>query len=148
MGTRLVQATETSKAFLEVVEGKSGTGQTVFRLNSTTTVGRSGTHAMLVLQADQGDQSPISRLHCTILEKGEFFELRDEGSSNGTFLNDVKIRSGENHRLKSGDLIELARIQDGGLKLKFRSVAPAKPTEAKKEPEEGPKDGYTPTKLM
>ena len=154
MGTRLIEPPQSAKASLEVLEGKSGTSQTVFHLNATTSLGRSSDHAQLVLQSDQGDRSPISRLHCTILIKDEFFELRDEGSANGTFLNDVRIRSGELHRLGNGDTIELARALDGGLKLKFKAISRSTHVGTrlvepeKKDSDELPKDGYTPTKLM
>jgi hypothetical protein len=150
----LVEPTESAKATLEVAGGNSGTSQTLFRLNGTTTLGRSADYAQMVFQSDLADRSPISRLHCTIVEKGDFFEVRDEGSSNGTFLNGARIRSGELHRLSNGDTVELARVEDGGVRLKFQStsrsthlgtrlVAPEK-----EDSEDLPKDGYTPTKVI
>jgi hypothetical protein len=150
----LVEPSESAKATLEVVGGNSGNSQTMFRLNSTTTLGRSGDYAQLVFQSDQADRSPISRLHCTIVEKGDFFEVRDEGSSNGTFLNGARIRSGELHRLSNGDTVELARVEDGGVRLKFQSVSRSNHlgtrliTPEKGDSDDLPKDGYTPTKVM
>jgi MoxR-like ATPase len=48
--------------------------------------------------------SPASRLHATILSENETWFLRDESSSNGTFVNGEKI---ERHPLRSGDLISI-----------------------------------------
>jgi pSer/pThr/pTyr-binding forkhead associated (FHA) protein len=151
--TSIVQPVESAKATLEIVAGKSGTDRLVFPLNETVTLGRSSDHAQLVFQSNR-ENSPISRLHCTILEKGDFFELRDEGSANGTFLNGVRLKSGDLHRLGNGDTIELARAQDGGVKFKFQAVSRAshmgtQMVEPKaKESDDLPKDGYIPTKIQ
>jgi hypothetical protein len=150
----LVEPSESAKATLEVVGGNSGNSHTLFRLNGTTTLGRSGDYAQLVFQSDQADRSPISRLHCTIIEKGDFFEVRDEGSSNGTFLNGARIRSGELHRLSNGDTVELARVEEGGVRLKFQSVSRSSHlvtrlvAPEKEDSDDLPKDGYTPTKVL
>lgn len=147
----ILQQAEPGKANLEVLEGRSGTDRISFPLTGTLTLGRSSEHAQLVLQGDR-DNSPISRLHCTILEKGDFFELRDEGSANGTFLNGNRLRSGDIHRLNDGDTIELARVQDGGLKLKFKTISRTSHMGTRitvpevKDPDL-PKAGYTPTRL-
>ena len=153
--TRMVEPLESAKAILVVLEGNSGTKQTEFRLNGTTTLGRSKDHADLVFQSDQGDRSPISRLHCTLIEKGGFFELTDQGSSNGTFLNGTRLKSGDHHRLKDEDILDLARVPDGGVRLKFKAVAPPSGhmgtrlvERQEKDSDDLPKDGYTPTKLM
>jgi two-component system cell cycle response regulator len=64
----------------------------------TTSIGR-GTSCEIVV-----DLENVSRLHCSvILRAGEAY-LRDEGSTNGTFLNNAEIK-GET-RLISGDLIK------------------------------------------
>jgi hypothetical protein len=153
--TRMVEPLESAKAILVVLEGNSGTKQTEFRLNSTTTLGRSKDHADLVFQSDQGDRSAISRLHCTLIEKDGSFELTDQGSSNGTFLNGTRLKSGDRHRLKDGDILDLARVPDGGVKLKFKAVSPPSGhmgtrlvERPEKDSDDLPKDGYTPTKLM
>ena len=153
--TRMVEPLESAKAILVVLEGNSGTKLTEFRLNSTTTLGRSKEHADLVFQLDQGDRSPISRLHCTLIEKDSSFEVTDQGSSNGTFLNGTRLKSGERHRLKDGDILELARVPDGGVKLKFKAISPPAGhmgtrlvERPEKDSDDLPKDGYTPTKLM
>ncbi len=152
--TRIVLPSESAKAVLMVLEGNSGSKQTEFSINTTTTIGRSAEHAQLVLQGDR-DGSSISRLHCTIIEKEDGFELRDESSANGTHLNDVRLVAGKLHRLRDGDTIELARVRDGGLKLKFQLAQ--RPAEfktriisapAKEDVDKIPQDGYTPTKKL
>jgi two-component system cell cycle response regulator len=51
------------------------------------------------------DLENVSRRHCALLQQnGEIF-LRDEGSTNGTWLNNVEIKS--KTRLASGDLIKV-----------------------------------------
>lgn len=175
LATRIVTEADAAKALLILVEGNPGNGQTHFPLNATTTIGRSGDHAQMVLQGDKGN-SPISRLHCTILEKDGIFELRDESSANGTHLNDVRLLQGKPYPLNSGDIIELARVHDGGVKFKFEAAekpkalktrivepesndgngkitpegyTPTMPLVSKKESEEKvDPDGYTPTNPM
>ena len=109
----------------------------------------------MVFQSDQGDRSPISRLHCTLIEKDSAFEVTDQGSSNGTFLNGTRLKSGDRLRLKDGDILELAHVPDGGLRLKFKAMSPASGhmgtrlvERSEKDSDDLPKDGYTPTKLM
>jgi hypothetical protein len=153
--TRMVEPLESAKAILVVLEGNSGTKQTEFRINNTTTLGRSKEHADLVFQSDQKDRSPISRLHCTLVETDGSFGLKDQGSANGTFLNSVRLKADQLNPLSDGDIVELARVQDGGVKLKFqlglrsghlgtRLVVPEK----KDTDDLPPSDGYTRTKLM
>ena len=153
--TRMVEPLESAKAILVVLEGNTGTKQTEFRLNSTTTLGRSKDHADLVFQSDQGERSPISRLHCTLIEKDGSFEVTDQGSSNGTFVNETRLKAGDRYRLKDGDILDLARVPDGGVKLKFKAVSPPSGhmgtrlvERQEKDSDDLPKDGYTPTKLM
>lgn len=122
--TRIVTEADAAKASLILLEGNPGRGLAHIPLNSTTTLGRSGEHAQVVLQGDK-EGSPISRLHCTILEKDGLFEIRDESSANGTHLNDVRLPQGKAHPLKNGDVIELARARDGGVKFKFEKVEKA-----------------------
>jgi uncharacterized protein (UPF0248 family) len=152
--TRIVAESESAKAALIVIGGNAGGKQTEFPLNATTTIGRSGDHAQLVLQGNK-ENSPISRLHCTILEKDGVFELRDESSANGTHLNDVRLPAGIPNRLNDGDTIELAKVLDGGIRFKFQLAQ--KPgyhkTRIVEPPPDNPDDkdkpdGYTPTKLM
>lgn len=58
----------------------------------------------------------ISRKHAAFLIKEDALWVQDLGSSNGTFVNDVRIA--EETRLKEGDLVQFAS-------LKFSVLAPA-----------------------
>lgn len=151
LATRIVTEADSAKATLILMEGNPGRDQTHFPINATTTIGRSGEHAQLVLQGEKSN-SPISRLHCTILEKDGVFELRDESSANGTFINEVRLPQGKPRTLNSGDIIELARVRDGGIKFRFEAMEKPKPLKTRivapeqKEAEDRIKpEGYTPT---
>lgn len=153
--TMFVDPNKVDKAVLIVLEGYATSKQTQFPINETTTIGRSSEHAKLVLQGDK-EGSPISRLHCTILEKDGAFEIRDESSANGTHLNETRLPAGKLHPLNDNDILELARVRDGGVKFRIQ-IAKAKSTERLKtrmmtsisdEPEEKPSGGYTPTKKL
>lgn len=153
--TMYVDPNKVDKAVLIVLEGYAASKQTQFPINETTTIGRSSEHAKLVLQGDK-EGSPISRLHCTILEKDGAFEIRDESSANGTHLNETRLPSGKAQPLNDNDILELARVRDGGVKFRIQ-IAKAKSAERLKtrmmtsvsdEPEEKPSGGYTPTKKL
>jgi hypothetical protein len=108
-----------SKAMLVDMDGNSGTGRSSFELFGTTSMGRSKKHADLVFQANQAD-SPISRLHCTILEEDSAYFLRDDQSANGTYLNGVRLVPMDRNPLKDGDEIQLANPERNGVRLQFR----------------------------
>ena len=60
----------------------------------------------------------VSRRHCSVLKRGGEVYLRDESSTNGTFLNDLEVRA--ETRLSSGDLIKVGSsifkfLHGGGL---------------------------------
>ncbi|MGB7538049.1 MAG: FHA domain-containing protein [Anaerolineales bacterium] len=108
-----------SKAMLVDLDGNTGTGRSSFELFGTTSMGRSKKHADLVFQANQPD-SPISRLHCTILEEDGAYFLRDDQSANGTYLNGVRLVPMDRNPLKDGDEIQLANPERSGVRLQFR----------------------------
>src|SRR5438132_2585994 len=64
-----------------------------------TSIGRGDT-CEIVLELDN-----VSRRHCSLLQKPDGVFLRDNGSTNGTYLNNVEVR-GETP-LRSGDLIKV-----------------------------------------
>jgi hypothetical protein len=53
------------------------------------------------------DERTVGRWHATIERRGQGFWIRDEGSVNGTFVNDQRI-TGE-HPLKHGDMVRVHR---------------------------------------
>ncbi|MBI5257318.1 MAG: GGDEF domain-containing protein [Burkholderiales bacterium] len=54
------------------------------------------------------DNSSVSRKHAELALSGETVTIRDLGSSNGTFVNDVRAEGSV--RLKDGDLIRLGKV--------------------------------------
>lgn len=108
------------KAFLVVVAGVSGRDR--FPLYGTTPIGRDRRVSELLFHTEE-ERSPISGLHCTIIDAGGEFKIRDEGSSNGTFVNGVQIEEDE-PLLRDGDEIELAPVERGGIRLRFQIAEP------------------------
>jgi hypothetical protein len=109
-----------SKATLVDLDGNTGTGRSSYDLFGTTSIGRSKKNADLVFQANQPD-SPISRLHCTVLEEDGCFFIRDDQSANGTYLNGLRMVPMDRYPLKEGDEIQLANTEKGGVRLRFQS---------------------------
>jgi len=77
----------------------------IYRINKRITVGRDAANEVQIL-----DQK-VSRRHLCVEKKKGYFILRDLGSRNGTFLNDVRVQESE---LKTGD-----RIRLGNTRLSF-----------------------------
>lgn len=50
----------------------------------------------------------VSREHASVTWNGKEFELRDLGSSNGTFVNDKEIKT---HALRAGDVVKIGPYQ-------------------------------------
>jgi len=94
------------QASLVVLGADPGTGLFVVS-SGATTVGREGTDIVIA-------DDTISSRHCEIEARGGEFFLRDLDSSNGTFVNDERIRSVQ---LSSGD-----RIRIGQSLLAFKIV--------------------------
>jgi hypothetical protein len=108
------------KATLSDLDGNTGIGKPSIELFGTTSIGRSRRNADLVLHPHR-TESPISRLHCTVLEEDGAFFLRDEQSANGTYLNGVRLAPMERHPLKDGDLIQLAQPECNGVRMQFHA---------------------------
>ncbi|MBN1264487.1 MAG: FHA domain-containing protein [Anaerolineales bacterium] len=107
--------------FLIPLEGFFEQSRKAFELYGTTSLGRSRRYADLLIHQDE-DGSPISRLHCTILENNAYFSVRDENSSNGTFLNEEQLIAFQAVRLKNGDILDLGVLERGGVRLMFQSA--------------------------
>jgi predicted component of type VI protein secretion system len=114
--SRRVQSTP--KAYLVVLEGDVNVGRSL-EIYGDTPIGRSKQYAELLFQQND-EQSPISRLHCTIVDEESHFTLRDEDSANGTYLNSVRLEPLVAEELHDGDEIELSQVERGGVKLLFQ----------------------------
>ena len=108
--------------FLIPLEGFYGRSGKDFKLYGTTTVGRCRKYADLLIHQGE-DASPISRLHCTILFQDDHFAVRDENSSNGTFLNEEPLIAFQIVRLNDGDILDLGALERGGVRVMYQSAA-------------------------
>jgi len=60
----------------------------------------------------------ISRKHAEVVLKDGAVSVRDVGSTNGTFVNDERLQSGQDHALRDGDSVSFA-----GILFKYRAEA-------------------------
>jgi len=65
-----------------------------------------------------GFKKGISRLHASLELNGKRLELRDLKSSNGTFLNGIKLDPHDSHQLRDGDLIRMGNMS---LRITFKA---------------------------
>jgi pSer/pThr/pTyr-binding forkhead associated (FHA) protein len=113
--------TSTPKAYLEVIGGYSE--RNLFEIYGNTPIGRD--HEVTELTFQERDKNPtISQLHCTILDDEDSFSLRDEDSTNGTYLNGKKLEPLAPERLHDGDVIEIGQLERGGIKFRFSLAKP------------------------
>jgi pSer/pThr/pTyr-binding forkhead associated (FHA) protein len=83
---------------------------TIFPLKSdSATLGREEMNAIPLPQ-----DATTSRRHATIFRENGGFAIRDEGSSNGTFVNGVRINSSQ--ALRPGD-----EVQVGSSRFRFEA---------------------------
>ncbi|MDI9442311.1 MAG: FHA domain-containing protein [Firmicutes bacterium] len=86
------------EAYLELVSGVPAVGRV--RLEEGLTVGR-GVHCDVRLVGPE-----VSRVHARFVRAGLFWEIVDQGSTNGVFVNGQRV---VNTRLQTGDRIEIGR---------------------------------------
>ena len=110
------------RAYLELLAGDGDVGHR-YEIYGDTPIGRSRQNAELLFQTET-ETSPISRLHCTITDEEDHFMIRDEDSANGTYLNGERLTPIVPQRLKDGDILELARVERGGVRLRFVTATP------------------------
>jgi hypothetical protein len=70
-----------------------------------------GTSISLDLTPYGGMQSGVSRRHAVILIYQDMHILQDLGSTNGTWLNAVRLPPNSSHMLKNGDMIQLGQVR-------------------------------------
>jgi hypothetical protein len=89
-------------AALIVRSGGGRAGET-FQLDAEpTTIGRSPECGIFL------DDVTVSRKHAVIRTKGEHWELQDQGSLNGTFVNRERVESAE---LSDGDELQIGKYR-------------------------------------
>ena len=50
----------------------------------------------------------ISRKHCTVMKENGIYQIEDEGSSNGTYVNGARLMPHRPVMIKRGDIIRMA----------------------------------------
>lgn len=95
-----LQKAKEQEACLIIIRG-SPQGHRYFLTQAEMTLGRDSAADITV--SDQG----ISRKHAKITKTGEKVFISDLGSSNGTFVNDKRIATGEIKELEKEDMIKL-----------------------------------------
>lgn len=104
-------------AHLKILAGEANLNR-MLAIHGTTRLGRSRSDADLLFRQD--DENPVvSRIHCTIKDVESHFEIIDEGSTHGTYLNGSKLLPLVAERLNHEDEIELGLVEAGGVKLQF-----------------------------
>ena len=116
------------KAYLEVlVVGSGAAREAVEILGSSLKLGRDASVADVTFP-----ERSVSRLHARIAEVSPgVFQILDEGSTSGTWVNFAQIPGESGQALKDGDVINLGRVQ---LRFKQREAPPARPVETQAEP--------------
>ena len=72
------------------------------KIGAVKTIGRStGAEFML-------DAPLVSRLHCQVAATDDSLEVKDLNSTNGTFVNDRRVRSA---KLRAGDRLKVGRVE-------------------------------------
>jgi hypothetical protein len=107
----------TGRAYFEVVEAGGGGAPfpDIELLGLPLRLGRDGALADILFH----DRS-VSRVHARVEETPEgAFQLFDEGSTSGTWVNFTAIAAETGHALQPGDLINLGRVQ---LRFKRRDL--------------------------
>lgn len=107
-GTRLVL----------IEDGKDSSPYAVY---DVTNLGRDESKADITF-----DHPRVSRLHATLVKEDEDFVLYDQGSKNGTWVNDQRLPFKGHRVLENGDVIDLGR---GGVILRFEMEGEAKKEE-------------------
>ena len=99
-----------AKAQLSVLNGRSKGATLEMSQRREYTVGRSGNTDL------QLRDPPVSRVHCKIEFDGDYFWLIDNGSANGTLVNEQRV---QRYMLYDGDTITLGKTD-----IQFRITEP------------------------
>lgn len=95
-----IQSSGGEKAMILIARG-ANKGSRFLITSEGATIGRSVTSSIFL------DDVTVSRTHATITKKGTNFLLRDEGSLNGTYINNISVTE---HELVSGDEFQIGKF--------------------------------------
>ena len=95
-----IQSSNGEKAMILIARG-SHKGSRFLITAEGASIGRSAESAIFL------DDVTVSRTHATVLKNGKDFVLKDAGSLNGTYINNVSISE---HTLVSGDEFQIGKF--------------------------------------
>jgi hypothetical protein len=95
-----IQSSQGEKAMILIARG-SHKGSRFLITAEGASIGRSADSAIFL------DDVTVSRTHATVLKSGNEFVLKDAGSLNGTYINNVSISE---HTLVSGDEFQIGKF--------------------------------------
>jgi pSer/pThr/pTyr-binding forkhead associated (FHA) protein len=95
-----IQSSNGEKAMVLIARG-SHKGSRFLITAEGASIGRSSDSAIFL------DDVTVSRTHATVLKNGNEFVLKDAGSLNGTYINNVSISE---HTLVSGDEFQIGKF--------------------------------------
>ena len=95
-----IQNSQGEKAMVLITRG-SHKGSRFLITAEGASIGRSAASAIFL------DDVTVSRCHATVVKNGKDFVLKDSGSLNGTYINNVSI---SDHTLVSGDEFQIGKF--------------------------------------
>jgi pSer/pThr/pTyr-binding forkhead associated (FHA) protein len=82
----------------------------IFKLGEVTTIGRQNPTVQIDFEG-YPDGKYVSGQHARIMKMQNRFYIEDLGSSNHTYVNDIKLVSGQMEPLKQGDKVRIGKIE-------------------------------------
>jgi len=82
----------------------------IFKLGAAAVLGREDPSLQIDLEG-YPDGKFVSHRHAQIVKMDDKYYIEDLGSSNHTWVNDIKLAQGQAEPLKDGDLIKLGKIE-------------------------------------
>ena len=82
----------------------------IFKLGAAAVLGREDPSLQIDLEG-YPDGKFVSHRHAQIVKMDDKYYIEDLGSSNHTWVNDLKLAQGQAEPLKEGDLIKLGKIE-------------------------------------
>jgi hypothetical protein len=95
-----IQNSQGEKAMILIARG-SHKGSRFLITAEGASIGRSAASEIFL------DDVTVSRTHATVVKNGKYFILKDSGSLNGTYINNVSISE---HTLVSGDEFQIGKF--------------------------------------
>ena len=95
-----IQSSKGEKAMILIARG-ANKGSRFLITAEGATIGRSASSSIFL------DDVTVSRTHATISKQGNSFVLKDEGSLNGTYINNISVTE---HALVSGDEFQIGKF--------------------------------------